>query len=142
MRVLVCGGRLFGETDVERGAGAAAVAKAKALATAQRELVFKTLDDIHGGPRGPISFLVEGGARGADYMALSWRTAARVAGKSFKADWKNDKKAAGPKRNTLMLSKAQPALIVAFPGGAGTADCVGKARILGIEVMEVAFVKA
>lgn len=36
-----------------------------------------------------------------------------------------------------MLSEGKPSLVVAFPGGEGTADMVRKARAAGVEVVEV-----
>lgn len=42
---------------------------------------------------------------------------------------------AGPLRNWMMLRAAD--LLLAFPGGRGTANCVKQARELGVEVVEV-----
>jgi hypothetical protein len=36
-----------------------------------------------------------------------------------------------------MIDMEKPALVVAFPGTRGTADCIARARKAGIEVMEV-----
>lgn len=52
------------------------------------------------------------------------------------ADWAKDGKAAGPIRNRRMLEMG-PQLVVAFPGGAGTADMCRQARKAGVEVREV-----
>ena len=35
-----------------------------------------------------------------------------------------------------MLDERRPDLVVAFPGGRGTADMVGRARSAGIEVID------
>lgn len=43
-------------------------------------------------------------------------------------------KQAGFARNLEMLREFRPDMLLAFPGGPGTADCVAKAHALGIEV--------
>lgn len=52
------------------------------------------------------------------------------------ADWKRHGRAAGPIRNQKMLEE-KPEMVVAFPGGKGTADMVKKAGQAGIEVFVV-----
>lgn len=54
----------------------------------------------------------------------------------FEADWDKFKKAAGPLRNGVMLS-CIPDLLIAFPGGPGTANCIAQAKKLGIPVLKV-----
>lgn len=76
---------------------------------------------------------------GADKLADDWATYRNVACKRYQADWyptHNGQRdyGAGPKRNSRMLRDFKPDLVVAFPGGRGTADCVRKARAMGIEV--------
>jgi len=85
--------------------------------------------------------LLHGGARGADRSIgraakqLGWRVQALA------ADWRRHGRAAGPIRNRLLLEQAlveaqahtSPAfsasvLVIAFPGGAGTASLVQQAR--------------
>jgi predicted polyphosphate/ATP-dependent NAD kinase len=75
--------------------------------------------------------LIHGGASGADTLAASWAMRAGVRVREYQADWATLGRAAGPSRNAAMLM-ACPALVVAFPGGRGTADMVaqaGKARV-------------
>jgi hypothetical protein len=55
----------------------------------------------------------------------------------FPAQWDRYGEAAGPIRNAWMLEFGKPDLVVAFPGGRGTADMISKARKAGIEVCEV-----
>lgn len=56
----------------------------------------------------------------------------------FNADWERHGKSAGPIRNREMLTvRFGVDILVAFPGGKGTADCVAQARALGIKVLEV-----
>ena len=55
----------------------------------------------------------------------------------YPAEWEAHGKAAGPIRNAHMLSDFKPDLVVAFPGGKGTADMVRKAQEAGVTVMLV-----
>src|SRR5262245_12111003 len=112
MRVLVTGGRDF----------------------ADRDLLFGALDRIH--EEKPFSVLVHGGAKGADRLAGEWATARGVAVEAHPAAWKQYCRAAGVIRNSTMLDP-KPALVLAFPGGKGTADMVQKAKQAGIEVILV-----
>jgi hypothetical protein len=52
------------------------------------------------------------------------------------ADWRRYGRAAGPIRNKEMLAH-RPQLAVAFPGGTGTADMVGKAKAAGLDVVVI-----
>lgn len=80
--------------------------------------------------------LVHGGCRGADQLC-AWIAADQyyAATETHPADWKRWGKAAGPKRNREML-ESDIDLLIAFPGGRGTYNCVMTARQLGIPVME------
>ena len=53
----------------------------------------------------------------------------------FKANWNLHGKAAGPIRNGEMLESAN--LLIAFPGGKGTDNCIGQAVQLGIPVVYI-----
>jgi hypothetical protein len=113
MRVLVCGGRAF--TD--------------------RTLLEATLDRLHHAR--VFTVLIEGDARGADRMAGAWAEAQGIALTVFKADWDELGAKAGPIRNQQMLEEGTPDLVVAFPGGGGTAHMMRLARETGIEVLEI-----
>lgn len=87
-----------------------------------------------------------GDASGADYCAFQWALGNDVHLVRFKADWEKFGPAAGPIRNSAMLKAAQQAgivsnckvLLLAFPGGRGTENCVKTAeRMEGIEVRRV-----
>lgn len=52
------------------------------------------------------------------------------------ANWDFYGKKAGPIRNTWMLKYATPDLVIAFPGGGGTADMVAQAEAAGIDVFK------
>jgi hypothetical protein len=43
---------------------------------------------------------------------------------------------AGPIRNKLMLTDGKPDVVIAFPGGAGTANMVGIAKKANIDVID------
>lgn len=81
--------------------------------------------------------IVHGGARGADRLADQWAVANWVPIEEYKADWDKYGKSAGHRRNQEMLDKAKPDLVIAFPGGRGTADMVRRAKEAGVEVREI-----
>lgn len=111
-RVLVCGGRSFADID----------------------LLNTVLDKLSANYT--IECVIEGDANGADRLAGAWARRNSIPNFKFAADWKAFGKAAGPKRNTKML-ELHPNLVIAFAGGKGTADMVGKAKNAGIEVVEI-----
>ena len=113
-RVLVCGGRDF--SDRERFA------------------------DIMNGivRRRRVGRIIQGGASGADELAREWCVRWHYTYEHFPADWKKHGRAAGPIRNQQMIDEGKPDLVVAFPGGRGTADMVNRAKLAGLEVIEVA----
>jgi hypothetical protein len=80
--------------------------------------------------------IVHGGAPGADTLARKWAQRAGVATEPHMAQWHKFGKAAGAIRNQEMV-RAGADLVIAFPGGPGTADCVRRARAAGIPVREV-----
>lgn len=114
MRVLVTGGRAY--SDVEK-----------------LSAVLHKLNKEAG-----IDMIIEGGAKGADALARDWALMNRIAGETYIADWENQGGFAGPARNARMLTEGEPDLVIAFPGGRGTADMVRKARRAGVEVIEIA----
>lgn len=113
MKVLVCGGRDY--TDA------------------------MTLGSWLGGihkQRG-ITEIIHGGASGADWLAGQFARYANIQVSEYPADWKKHGRAAGPIRNKQMLDEGKPDLVVAFPGGRGTADMVRQATKAGIHVQDV-----
>jgi hypothetical protein len=116
-RVLVCGGRDFYDVS----------------------LVNRTLNAGHA--RSPVGVLIHGGARGADRLAGAWAEARGIPVEVFPvlpADWERLGPKAGPLRNARMLDEGRPDVVVAFPGGAGTADMVEQAKARGFNVRLVA----
>ena len=99
-----------------------------------KKLVWTTLDVIHAAD--PITLLVHGDCEGADHLARDWAETRGVPCEGCPANWYPDGKhldrSAGPRRNAQMLDTKHPDLVVAFPGGSGTADLVNKAKSRGI----------
>lgn len=120
-RVLVCGGRGFGKTEADL------VLMVRALAPYKPPKVTDASEHI----------LILGGAPGADTLAELWADIWGVRKRVYPADWKAHGRAAGPKRNQRMLDEGRPDLVIAFPGGRGTADMVRRARKAGVRVIEV-----
>lgn len=114
MRLLVCGSRDWDD----------------------RDYVFNILDETH--HQTPISFLIEGGAAGADTLAREWREYNDLPGQTYEAAWGTYGKAAGPLRNQRMLNDGKPDAVVAFTKdltqSRGTADMVRRAREAGVPV--------
>jgi hypothetical protein len=81
--------------------------------------------------------LIHGGARGTDLLAEDWAIGHWCDWTEFEADWDTHGKKAGPIRNQQMLEEGKPDVVVAFPGGKGTADMVRRAKKAGIEVIEM-----
>jgi hypothetical protein len=84
-----------------------------------------------------VSVVIEGESRGADKLAALWASRRSIPLEPYPADWDRWGMAAGPKRNRQMLIEGKPDLVVAFPGGDGTADMVRQARKAGVRVREV-----
>ncbi len=82
--------------------------------------------------------IIEGGAKGADHWARDYARRCGIKNTTFTADWLNQGPKAGPMRNQRMLDEGNPDLVIAFPGGDGTADMVKRARKAGVEVREIA----
>lgn len=85
----------------------------------------------------PIGCLIQGGAQGVDEMAGIWAAANGLPVAVFRPDWRKHGRAAGPLRNQRMLDEGKPDVVIAFPGGRGTADMVRRAKAAGVPVMEV-----
>lgn len=111
MIVLVCGGREF----------------------SQKARLFGTLDSVH--RKHGITLLIHGDARGADRLGEEWAKRREVPYLGVPAYWTKLKKAAGPERNGRMLTY-RPEVVIAFPGGTGTADMIEQANQAGVRVWE------
>ncbi len=111
MRILICGGRNFNDHN----------------------LFGKIVD-----PYTPVAeLIIHGGAAGADEMAQCWADWCDIPVQYHVANWSEYGKAAGPIRNQAMIDEGKPDLVIAFPGGKGTADMVRRAKKAGIPVEEI-----
>jgi predicted Rossmann-fold nucleotide-binding protein len=111
VRVLVCGGRDYQNAQA----------------------VHRELDKL-AAKHGRLT-VIQGGARGADAWARDWAfRQPSVHLINEPADWKRHQRGAGSIRNQKMLDDHKPELVVAFPGGSGTADMVARARQAGVPV--------
>lgn len=119
LRVLVCGGRTWGWC--RNDASPAEFRRVKK----ERRITFDVLDAIDAEVK--ISVIIQGEARGADATAKRWAESRGKHIDPYPADWTRHGKAAGPIRNSLMLKEGTPDIVLAFPGGVGTADMVSKA---------------
>lgn len=113
MRLLVCGGRDYGDQDA----------------------AFRLLDRIHA--LCPVTCVIQGDARGADRLAKDWAISRGVPHDDYPAQWRVHGKSAGPLRNRQMLAEGRPDKVVAFPGGSGTADMMKISRAAGLHVLVV-----
>lgn len=114
-RVLVCGGRKF----------------------AERELAFAVLTQLHRDE--PIECIIHGDQTGADTIAKEWALERGIPHRPFPAEWRRYGNAAGPIRNRQMITRGKPDLVIAFPGGEGTADMVRQAMLAAIPVYPMVF---
>lgn len=115
MKVLVCGGRKYDDANT----------------------FFRVMDFLHETTSGDgispgFTLVIHGGAPGADSLADRWARARGVPVEAHPADWSLGR-SAGPARNRRMLAR-KPDLVIAFPGGRGTAHMVSIARKAGVEV--------
>lgn len=115
VKVLICGGRDYGDWRAFR-----------------REMLHFERD------YGPFDTVIHGGAKGADWLAHLWAEMPIGARKEiiFVADWDAYGLAAGPIRNQRMIDEGVPDLVIAFPGGRGTADMIRRSRKDGIRVVK------
>ena len=115
--MLVCGGRDYADRD-------------------KMDRALRLVDRA----KGPIRVLIHGAARGADSLAAKWArdTGLEEYGEvlAFPANWRDGKRA-GPLRNQKMLDEGKPDMVIAFAGGAGTADMVRRARAAGVPVEQI-----
>lgn len=104
---------------------------------ADERLLRDTLDTLH--TFNGVTELIHGHCSGADTLADKWATELdTIHIVRCPADWKRYGRAAGPIRNREML-ELRPDLVIAFPGGKGTADMVRQSRLAGIEVQTVQY---
>lgn len=119
MRVLVCGDREFDDWEL--------------LSEVLEPYFFE-----------PNSHFITGKAPGADFLVRVYLKYMLLYPKNiskylteYPADWKKYGNSAGPIRNQQMLDEGKPDLVVAFPGGKGTANMVKLAEEAGVKVIRI-----
>jgi len=125
MKILVCGGRDYKD----------------------KQKLFDCLSRMHDVGGDPwlmeITHLIHGGATGADSYASEWAMAntchdgTPIFVSVYHAQWDKHGRSAGSIRNQQMLDEGKPQMVVAFPGGIGTADMVSRAAAAGLPVVKV-----
>ena len=110
MRVLICGGRNFDDLPLMR----------------------KELEKIKN-----ITAIIHGGAKGADTQAGILAKILNIECVVYPADWSKHGKSAGPIRNAQMLKDGKASLVLAFPGGRGTANMISLASKAFVAVIKV-----
>lgn len=90
--------------------------------------VLDSIKDATFAARSPLKLLVHGQAEGADSLAGAWAKRTGIDRVECPANWKGRGRSAGFDRNGFMLAFFPVTLVVAFPGGRGTANQVEQAR--------------
>ena len=115
MKVLVCGGRDYNDVDT----------------------LFRILDEYIINGKTMIKTIISGHAKGADQMAEMYAQEMGIKTEVYPANWNRYGKKAGYLRNVQMAEEGKPDLIIAFPGGKGTAMMIKIGKERGINVMEI-----
>ena len=113
MIVLVCGGRYYDDSYK----------------------MMRVMDKAH--EKYMITEVVTGAASGADTLAEEWAKTNRIAYRGMPAQWDKWGRSAGAIRNSLMLDVYIPDMVIAFPGGEGTAHMINAAKNKNIKVVKV-----
>jgi predicted Rossmann-fold nucleotide-binding protein len=127
LRVLICGGRNFNNKDL-------VVQTLNALAD---EFELWAPPDKYGNTLPLGLTIITGGASGADRLAAEYAAINWTGYREFPANWVKHGRAAGPIRNQQMLDKGKPDIVVAFPGGIGTADMTRRAMLAKVPVRKI-----
>ena len=100
---------------------------------AERREFWRVFDGVGG------RLLVHGDARGVDREMAGWARLRKVdvdpypVKKALDGDWPG----AGPRRNRRMLKDSRAELLIAFPGGTGTASAIEIAGELDVPVYRI-----
>jgi hypothetical protein len=144
MRVLICGGRQYGDLvslsdKREHPLWALREAEYRNVHQVLHELTIRYSKQYNPDDNWlPTDIvIIEGDAPGADSAAADFAVVHFCQLETYPAQWSKYGAAAGPIRNKQMLDEGKPDLVVAFPGGKGTANMVRLAQEAGVEVMKV-----
>lgn len=108
MRAIICGGRSYSFTPKDH----------------------EFLNALHEAHK--FTLIISGGANGADREGEIWARLNAIPVHVERAQWGLYGKSAGPIRNAAMAELAD--MVIAFPGGSGTADMVKRAKEKGLAV--------
>lgn len=134
----VCGGRYYGLRRCSKHMGGFFSKKTPDCDDCQgmHDVDANLLQDVLEQETAEGDVIVHGGAQGADDMAGEFAHNMGRHAVVCIANWDKLGHRAGPIRNSV-IAALPLSLLIAFPGGRGTADMVAKARAKGIEVLEV-----
>lgn len=130
MKILVAGGRHFGEKQVDWG-------DHKVWEPNQEEIDYlnQTLDAIHAKKK--ITCIVQGEASGADLLAKAWAIRNNVEHLDYPAEWSKYGAKAGPIRNATMYDdNPDIQCAVFFKGGKGTENCMKQAKFRKVNILD------
>ena len=92
------------------------------------EHVWSVLSEVN------ASMVLQGGQRGADWLAVRW---GRSNGRQVVTyEYVEVGRSGGPVRNKNMIRHGKPDMLIAFPGGRGTANCVHEAKSAGVPIRD------
>lgn len=94
-------------------------------------LVFDVLERID------ADVIIHGDCSGADTLAAKYGKFKGLTVLNYPAKWSVHGKAAGPIRNREMIELHPDAILIAFPGGRGTEDCIKQALAHKMTVLQV-----
>tara|TARA_Y100000310_G_scaffold333584_1_gene411434 strand:- start:1707 stop:2081 length:375 start_codon:yes stop_codon:yes gene_type:complete len=118
-RILVCGGRDY-QNEIR---------VAQVLNSAyESNVTFGEYDTI---------IIIQGEAKGADALAKEWAGSNSLQHLKFPAKWDEHGKKAGYLRNKQMLDEGKPDVVIAFPGGKGTALMIRLAEEAKVPVVDL-----
>lgn len=95
-----------------------------------KEKVYAVLDNLD------PEIVIHGNCSGADTISKMWAIEKGKTQIPYPYPSKYGR-AGGPIRNKQMCTEHPDAVLVAFPGGRGTANCIKEAKLLKIKVIEV-----
>lgn len=144
MRILVCGGRSFGNIKISK------TLPRYEEALREYQFIMQTLYQAtikHSKFYNPDDnwlpvdiTIICGGATGADSVAEDFAIVHFCGLRVYKAEWKKYGMGAGFIRNKQMRDEGKPDLGIAFPGGNGTMNMCGLLRAASISVEVITYV--
>jgi hypothetical protein len=137
MRILVCGGRNYGNINPHRTDER--LREYHYIQACLNDLIIEHstfyVPNDNWLPTDIV--IIEGGATGADQAAATFAHVNYCQHEQYPADWKKYGRGAGYIRNKQMLEEGKPDLVVAFPGGRGTDLMVELATRAGVKVLQM-----